>query len=71
MVTIEVEQEQLNIIVKADLKMMLDCLESDLARAKENKNGRTFSLDYDEDRKELKKHIKSFKRVLRYYGEDL
>lgn len=69
MVTIEVQQEQLSAIVKADLLDMLDCLTKDLERVKENKKGSVFSMDYDEDRKELKKHIKSFKRVLRYYGE--
>jgi len=70
-VTIEVEQEQLNIIVKTDLGLMLDSLEKDLARVENNKKGSIFSLEYEEDRKEIKKHIKSFKRVLRYYGEDL
>jgi hypothetical protein len=70
-VTIEVDSDQLNTIVRADLKLLLESLEDDLSRNEANKRGSIFSMDFEEDQKEIKKHIKAFKRVLKYYGEAL
>lgn len=70
-VTIELEQEQLDAIVVRDLSTLLECLEKDLAKVRDHKKGYVFETDWKDDEKELKKHIKSFKRVLRYYGEAL
>lgn len=67
-VTIEIENEQLDAIVKQELSFMMNMLQNDLARIEENEKGYVFHTDWEEDRKEVKKHIKSFKRVLRYYG---
>lgn len=71
-VTIEIEQEQIDAIIRTELKDFIGYFEADLARCEENKKGAIFSMDYEEDRKELKKHIKAFKRVLKYFsGEGL
>ena len=69
--TIEIEQDQIDSIVRAELSEMMDCLQKDLNRVKEHRRGFVFEDTAEEDIKEIKKHIKSFKRVLKYYGEDL
>lgn len=70
-VTFEIEQEQVDSIIRTELAEMMGYLENDLARCLESKRGSVFDMDWEADAKELKKHIKSFKRVLKYYGEDL
>lgn len=69
--TIELEFEQLESIVRQDLARMLSFLENDLEGVKKNTRGCVFSPDKDRDIKEIKKHIKSFKRILKYYGAEL
>lgn len=69
--TIEIEHEQVDAIVKQDLSELLGFLRNDLERVLENKRGYIFEADWKMDAKEIKKHIKSFERVLRYYGADL
>lgn len=67
-VTVELECEQIESLVKQDLITLLDCLQNDLGRIEENQRGYVFHTDWQEDLKEVKKHIKAFKRVLKYYG---
>ena len=64
MITIEVNDEQLNDLVVADLQQSLQGLRQDL---KEGCGG-IWSHDPQEDRKIIKKHIKAFKLILDYYG---
>jgi len=64
MITIEVNDEQLNDLVVADLQQSLQGLKQDL---KEDRGG-VWSFDVKEDRKIIKKHIKAFKLILDYYG---
>jgi hypothetical protein len=68
---IELEWEQVDAIVVAQLKVLLECLENDLARVQEQHKGFVFKDTPEDDIKAIKKHIKSFKRVLRYFGEEL
>jgi hypothetical protein len=70
-VTIELEPDQIDTLVKADLRSLLDCLESDLERVQEDQKGYVFVSDWQKDAKEIEGHIKAFEKVLRYYGEDL
>jgi hypothetical protein len=70
-VTIELEPDQIDTLVKADLRSLLDCLESDLERVKEDQKGYVFESDWQKDAKEIEGHIRAFRKVLRYYGEDL
>jgi hypothetical protein len=68
---IEIQQEQVDSIVQQEMRSMLDCLQDDLRRTEESDRGWIFHEDKEEDIKEIKKHIKSFKRVLKYYGGKL
>ena len=64
MITIEVNDEQLNDLVVADLQQSLQAFRQDL----EDGCGGIWSHDQKEDRKIIKKHIKAFKLILDYYG---
>ena len=64
MMTIEICDEQLNDIVVKELSAQLSYFKQDL---KEGRVG-TFSFDYDEDRKQVKRLVKALERVLDYYG---
>ena len=64
MAIIEVNDEQLNDLVIADLQQSLQAFRQDL----EDGCGGFWSCDQKEDRKIIKKHIKALKIVLEYYG---
>ena len=66
MITIEVNDEQLNDLVVADLKQSLQGLKQDL---KEGRGG-IWSFDPKEDRKMIQKHIKALTLIIGYYGGD-
>ena len=66
MVAIEVNDEQLNDLVVADLQQSLQALKQDL----EEGRGGMWSHDLKEDRKIIKKHIKALKLIIDYYGGD-
>lgn len=68
-VTVEIDYDQADKIVVANLSSMLECLEDDYELRKEDRGMAIFEVDKDKDLKILKKHIKSFKTVLKYYGE--
>ena len=64
MIMIEVNDEQLNELVAADLQQSLQGLKQDLHEG----CGGIWSHDPQEDRKIIKKHIKAFKLILDYCG---
>ena len=67
--TVEIDYDQADKLVIQNLKTMLECLENDYELRKEDRGMAIFENDKDEDLKILKKHIKYFKTVLKYYGE--
>lgn len=68
-ITVEIDYDEADKIVVANLSSMLECLENDYELRKEGRGMAIFEKDKDEDLKILKKHIQSFKTVLKYYGE--
>ena len=70
-ITVEIDYDEADKIVVANLSSMLECLENDYELRKEDRGMAIFEHDKKEDLKILKKHIKSFKTVLKYYGGDL
>jgi lactate dehydrogenase-like 2-hydroxyacid dehydrogenase len=66
MIAIEVNDEQLNDLVVADLLQSLQGLKRDL---KEGRGG-IWSHDPKEDRKMIQKHIKALTLIIGYYGGD-
>lgn len=70
-VTVEIDMDAADKIVVANLNCMLECLENDYELRKEDRGMSIFDTDKDKDLKILKKHIKSFKIVIKYYGGDL
>ena len=68
-ITVEIDYDEADKIVVANLSSMLECLENDYELRKEDRGMAIFEKDKDEDLKLLKKHIKAFKTVLKYYGE--
>ena len=64
MMTIEICDEQLNDIVIKELATQLSYLKEDL---EEGRAG-TFSLDWEEDSKQVKHLIKALESVLDWYG---
>lgn len=69
--TIELDYDQADKIVIQNLKSMLESLENDYELRKRGEGMVIFEHDKDKDLKLLKKHIKAFKTVLKYYGDDL
>ena len=70
-ITVEIDYDEADKIVVANLSSMLECLENDYEFRKEDGCVAIFENDKKEDLKILKKHIKSFKTVLKYYEGDL
>jgi hypothetical protein len=68
-ITVEIDYDEADKIVVANLNSMLECLENDYELRKEDRGMSIFEKDKDKDLKIIKKHIKSFKTVLKYYGE--
>lgn len=67
-ITVEIDCDEADKIVVANLNDMLECLENDYELRKEDRGMSIFEKDKDKDLKIIKKHIKSFKTVLKYYG---
>ena len=68
-VTVEIDMDSADRITVQNLNNLLECLENDYELRKEDRGMAIFETDKDKDLKILKKHIKSFKTVLKYYGE--
>lgn len=67
--TVEIDANSSDKITVQNLTNMLENLENDYELRKEDRGMAIFECDKDKDLKLLKKHIKSFKTVLKYYGE--
>jgi hypothetical protein len=67
-VKIDIDIDQVDKIVCHQLEFLLKSLEDDLERRKEGTGVMIFDADLDVDVKIIKKHIKAFKTVLKYYG---
>ena len=67
-VKIDIDVDQVDKIVCHQLEFLLKSLEDDLERRKEGTGLMIFDADLDSDVQIIKKHIKAFKTVLKYYG---
>lgn len=65
---ISVPLDEISKIVINELLWDLSSLKKSLTKVKEEKKGHCFSVDYEEDKHELKRMIKSYKKILKYYG---
>ena len=71
-VEVDIDYEEVDKLVVSTLNDMLEVLEHDFDCRKSETGMAIFERDKDKDLKQLKKHIKAFKTVLKYYtGEDL
>ena len=70
---IEIDDEITDKIVVANLTLTVDYWEEQLSRYKDPEHGwiAIFSVDPEEDKKEIRKMIKAAKRVLSYYGAEV
>jgi hypothetical protein len=65
MKTIQLEYEQVDAIVIAELKSTYENMKKDY----EKEGGmRVFVNDIEEDRKKIKKYMKSLERIIKWYG---
>jgi hypothetical protein len=67
-VKIDIDIDQVDKIVCQQLEFLLKSLDDDLERRKEGTGMSIFDTDLDTDVQIMKKHIKAFKTVLKYYG---
>ena len=70
---IEIDDEVADQIVVASLTSTVDYWEQQLQRYKDPEHGwiALFSVDPEEDKKEIRKMIKAAKRVLSFYGAEV
>jgi hypothetical protein len=64
---IELEWEQIDSIVLQELKKHHSCVLFDYNNRKDD-GGAVFENDKEKDLKVIKKHLKSFERLIKYYG---
>jgi hypothetical protein len=64
---IELEWEQIDSIVLQELKRHYPLMLNDYNKRKEE-GGAIFEDDKEKDLKVIKKHLKSFERLIKYYG---
>ena len=70
-VEFDLDYDEADRITVNSLKDLLGILENDLELRKAGTGMAIFDADKDKDVKLLKKHIKAFKTVLKYYAGDL
>ena len=70
-VEFDLDYDEADRITVNSLKDLLGILENDLELRKAGTGMSIFDTDKDKDVKLLKKHIKAFKTILRYYAGDL
>ena len=68
-VTVELDYETVDSIVKQELYNMRDCLKQDLAKRKNGTGMAIFETDKRTDIALMKDHIDAFNTILSYYGE--
>jgi hypothetical protein len=66
--TLKVDWDALQQALVSALKQDLKYLKEDLARVKKTKKGYIWSLEWEEDIVEIKKHIEAMQLVIKYYG---
>jgi hypothetical protein len=67
--TFELADEQVDGIVVSQLAWHRDMFIQDIAACEKNEGMAIFDTDRKKDLKQLKKHLKAFNLVLKYYGE--
>jgi predicted glutamine amidotransferase len=67
-IKVDFDDEQLDDVLCAKLKSLMKLLQDDLKSRKDGTGLAIFDTDFDTDVKIIKKHIKAFKTVLKYYG---
>ena len=70
-VEFDLDYHEVDKITVKSLTDLLGLLENDLELRKAGTGMAIFDTDKDKDVKLLKKHIKAFKTILRYYAGDL
>jgi hypothetical protein len=68
-VTVELDYDAVDDIVKQQLCSLRDDLKDDLERRKEDNGMAIFEIDKEADIILMKEHIEAFNLILRYYGE--
>lgn len=68
-VTVELDYDAVDDIVKQQLRSLRDYLKDDLERRKEDNGMAIFEIDKEADIILMKEHIEAFNVILRYYGE--
>jgi len=68
-VTVELDYDAVDDIVKQQLRSLRDYLKDDLERRKEDNGMAIFEIDKEADIILMKEHIEAFNLILRYYGE--
>lgn len=69
-ISVQLVDEQITSIVKGDLLESYKSLEQDLINSRNVWYSPMFDMDVKEDRKHIRKLMKSLKDVLAYYGVD-
>ena len=67
-VTVELDYDAVDDIVKQQLCSLRDNLKDDLERRKEDNGMAIFEIDKEADIILMKEHIEAFNVILRYYG---
>lgn len=67
-VTVELDWDTVDNIVKQELLSGMDNLKADLKKRKKNEGMAIFETDKTADIALMKEHIDAFKLILRYYG---
>ena len=70
-IEIDIDYDEVDKIIVNSLKELRNLLENDLQLRKEGAGMAIFDTDKDKDVKLLKKHIKAFETVIKYYAGDL
>ena len=68
-VTVELDWNTIDGIVKKELRSLRDNLKEDLRKRKDDKGMAIFDTDKKKDIALIKDHIESFNTILSYYGE--
>lgn len=68
-VTVELDWDTVDGIVKQELRSMRDNLKQDLRKRKDDEGMAIFDTDKKTDIALMKDHIEAFDTILRYYGE--
>ena len=68
-ITVELDWDTIDKITTCSMKSLVESLEADLEKRKEDTGMAIFETDKESDIALIEKHIEAFKLVLSYYGE--